>query len=133
MILAKRIAVIFLSLLTFSYSGGIAITKHYCKHKIVSKAINSEVKKCSKAVAFTPFSKESQVQKPNCCSTDFAFFKSNDFEKTSKIIFADFTALEPQQTAPVFVSYQNNRAERFKSSPPLPNLPIYIFVESYLI
>jgi len=133
MILAKQIAIIFLSLVTLSYSGGIAITKHYCKNKIVDKAINSEVKKCKKAAAAKPFSGETEYQKPSCCSTDFGFFKSSDFENANIELLSVTHYETPIWTSKPVVSAKNSFVESHQKSPPLSKLPIYVLVESYLI
>lgn len=133
MILAKQIAIILLSLVTLSYSGGIAITKHYCKNKIVDKAINSEVKKCKKATASKPFSGETEYQKPSCCSTDFGFFKSSDYENTNTELLSIAHFETPFCSTNPVVKVKSLFVESHQKAPPLSKNPIYILVESYLI
>ena len=133
MIFVKQIAIIFLSLVTLSYSGGIAITKHYCKNKVVAKAINSEVKKCNKATNATPFSGETEYQIPSCCSTDFGFFKSSDFEDSQvEILTIAHFDIPVYFLKPVIIE-KNLFVASHQKAPPLSKRPIYVMVESYLI
>ena len=129
---AKKILSIFLLLVVVAYSGGIKISKHLCKGKVVSRAINHEAKVCKRAKCEINFSDRTAVSKKSCCDSESDFFKSFNFEENTtanNFILANAYFYFPTISIPVITS-TSSRVDYYE---PPPNVPIYIRVERFLI
>ena len=130
---AKKTLSIILLLVVVAYSGGVSISKHLCKGKVVSRAINSEAKVCKKAKCELHISDRTSVSKKSCCDSKSDFFKSFNFEENpaaNNFILATAEILFRTISIPVITS-TSSRVDYYE--PPPNEIPIYIQVESFLI
>lgn len=133
--LAKKIFAQFLILIVVGYSGGINIAKHLCDGVVVAKAVNSEVNVCKKAKeSSSPLTNNPSVSKRSCCDTEFSFFQSDDYSKSSvsldlcvDALFIDYLEITP----PIF-SVDNSVIPNYVP-PPILDKPVYVVYEQYLI
>jgi len=130
---AKKILTILLLLVLVAYSGGVSISKHLCKGKIVTRAFNSEAKVCKRAKKQTVFSDVTSVSKPSCCDNEHDFFKSFTFEKNTPfkpLVLAAAEISFPCISIPVITS-TSSRVDYYE--PPPGRLPTYLKIECLLI
>jgi hypothetical protein len=132
MLIAKKIFSFFLIILVVGYSGGINIAKHLCNGEVVAKALNHQVKICKKAQLSSPSRDHSSFSKKSCCDTEFSLFNSDTFSKINvgfEFLKADITF----ETTFLLEVLSEDTSEKDYSHPQLHRLPIYDFIEKYLI
>jgi len=134
MILIRKTIAIFLLLTVVAYSGGVSISKHFCKGKITSRAFNTAAKPCKKASCKKHQTRELGYTKPSCCNTEQDFFKSFNFEKnqvSQSFVLAIAEMVYPKLIVSDYTSSTKLRVEFYK--PPPDPTPIYVRIERYLI
>jgi hypothetical protein len=132
--LFKQIVAILLSALTLSFSGGITISKHYCKADLVDLAINAPVQKCKGAEkTATPHSKTGYTEK-SCCTDVVASFQTNSFNQTASFIDVTPTYLVLAYV-PMVVTYQPSKVLAIVNglAPPLSKRYLHVLFERFLI
>ncbi len=134
MALIKKILVVFLSILTLGYSGGITIAKHYCKAELIDVALNSEVQKCKGAEVSKSDVPQDGISEKSCCTDVIASFQTNSFQKSAiealsvgaAILIQPIRALVPVVKTPVITSVS-------LKAPPLSKRAIHVLFERFLI
>ncbi len=134
MALIKKILVVFLSILTLGYSGGITIAKHYCKSELIDVALNSEVQKCKGAEISNSGVPQDGISEKSCCTDVIASFQTNSFQKSATealttgatILIQPICALVPVLISPVFTRVSSK-------APPLSKRAIHVLFERFLI
>ena len=134
--LVRKIVVVLLSALTLIFSGGLTISKHYCKAELIDLAINAPVKKCKGAEnAYTvPANGGPLLTKQSCCNDVIDSFQTNTFQKSSDLPDYQFASI----AAAVVVINDIPTHQPVKSffqghSPPLSKQRSYKIFERYLI
>ena len=132
--LLKKIITFVLILLFAGYAGGISISKHLCKGKVVAKAVNREVKVCNKAKSSTtPFTENTSYSEKSCCDTEVDFFQSDTFSK-GKTALQTVALFKPLPVTDKLVRIAPVILFRALPAPPLlHNAPVYKAIERYLI
>lgn len=135
--LFRKIAVILLSALTLTFSGGVTIAKHYCKAELIDLAINAPVKKCKGAEnnAKAPTNGESSFTKQSCCTDVIASFQTNTFQKGSNALLdhVEVPTLTSEICIAEVLNHPQPKTNIQDHAPPLSKQLSYQIYERYLI
>ena len=133
--LFKQIAVIILSALTLCYSGGITISKHYCKADLIDLAVNTPVQKCKGAEKASSTDSSTGYTEKSCCSDVVASFQTNSFNQTTSFVdVITFTYLVSAYV-PILATKQPSKLLAIVNglAPPLSKRHWHILLERFLI
>ncbi|GAB5557057.1 MAG: hypothetical protein SchgKO_12700 [Schleiferiaceae bacterium] len=132
-----RIVSIACTLLIIGMSGGIHISKHFCRGELVDRSLNSFVEKCSadssKSENTTPQNNETRFSKKSCCETEHLFLQTDHLSKqvdSPSLLYVSTTYFE-WDTPVIEIASSGKTTPR-----PPPNRcgqPLYILHEQYLI
>ncbi len=134
MALIKKILVVFLSILTLGYSGGITIAKHYCKSELIDVALNSEVQKCKGAEISNSGVPQDGISEKSCCTDVIASFQTNSFQKSATEALTTGTAIFIQPIRAFDAVVKTTFTTRVSlKAPPLSKRAIHVLFERFLI
>ncbi len=137
---ARKITSILCALLIIGMSGGVHISKHFCRGELVDRSLNSFVEKCSvdspEGENATPQERETRFSKKSCCETEHLFLQTDKLAKqvdSHSLLFISAT----------FIDWEASEIEFTSGGKTIPRQPpdkqnkngqhLYILHEQYLI
>lgn len=126
--LMRKLITIFLSFLLIGSTSGIAISKHFCGELLQEVSISAKDMACC----------EQEDTPEDCCSNETALLKAEDFQLTQHNVnlafvpYVLFAISFPDFNFTTKLLF-NTASGILHHSPPLPNGPIFIQVQSFLL